>query len=81
MQTPQRFPISQPENERKKRRVPIPHLPKTGLVQYLYPQPLMHIRLSIFFKSPAGKQKKAADRAGLQNWNPILPAASHVMSG
>jgi len=30
--------------------------------QYLYPQPLMHIRLSIFFESLVGKQK-AADKA------------------
>ncbi len=50
------------QKERKKLRVPILFLP-AGRNQYLYPQPLMHVRLSIFLLKALSESKKATDKA------------------
>ena len=62
---------------RKKLRVPILFLP-AGRNQYLYPQPLMHVRLSIFLLKALSEIKKPPTRQS-PLWDSILPVASHVM--
>lgn len=44
----------------------------------MYPQPLMHIRLSVFFESPAGNEKTRPPAERDSKTESNLPAASHV---